>query len=65
MGQIRQPDDFGDRGKPQGERFSRKLENQQILGGGIFPSRKKRVSGRRKIGRFAGLLTSTGHRDAE
>jgi hypothetical protein len=44
---------------------SRKLENQQILGGGIFPSRKKRVSGRRKIGRFAGLLTSTGHRDAE
>src|ERR1700677_2711059 len=64
-GHIRPPDVLGDRGKPQRERFSRKLENQQILGGGIFPSRNKWVSGRRNIGRFAGLLTSTGHRDAE
>ena len=35
MGQIRQPDDFGDRGKPKPERFSGKLENQKVLGGGI------------------------------
>ena len=33
MGQIRQPDDFGDGGKPQRERFSGKLENQEIFGG--------------------------------
>ena len=54
MGQIRQPDDFGDRGKPQREQFSRKLENQEILGGGIFPSRNKRVSGRRQDRPFCG-----------
>ena len=41
-------------GEPQRERLFGKLENQEIFGGAVLLSRDKRVSGRRKIGRFAG-----------
>ena len=54
MGQIRQPDDFGDGGKPQREQFSGKPENQQIFGRDVLLSRDKRRQRPREDRPFCG-----------
>ena len=55
MGQTRQSDDFGDRAASRNANNSpASWKISRILGGGIFPSRNKRVCGRCKIGRVCG-----------